>query len=151
MDDLRQPKTKMQMRSGPLWRADPASLTARGTTETGTAAGPTLVHSQIHSQWWRCRWLADQGVTCTNGQVPIRNTKKLNYLSSSDRLPRSNVGQSCEKSVKTHEIRQIFLRRRRAGRIYLVVPIECVSWLCGSKYTKYAVFSAQVQIHKIQT
>ena len=43
MDDLRQPKTKMQMRSGPLWRADPASLTAR-TTETGTAAGPTLVY-----------------------------------------------------------------------------------------------------------
>ena len=41
MDDLRQPKPKMQM-SGPLWRADPASLTAR-TTETGTAAGPTLV------------------------------------------------------------------------------------------------------------
>ena len=26
----------------PLWRADPASLTAR--TETGTAAGPTLVN-----------------------------------------------------------------------------------------------------------
>ena len=46
-----------------------------------------------------------------------RNTKKLNYLSSSDRLPRSNVGQSCEKSMKTHEIRQNFLRLRRAGRI----------------------------------
>ena len=42
MDDLRQPKTKMKVRSGPTLRADPASLTAR-TTETGTAAGPTLV------------------------------------------------------------------------------------------------------------
>ena len=47
--------------------------------------------------------MADQGVTCTNVQVPTRNTKKLNYLSSSDRLPRSNIGQICEKSMKPHE------------------------------------------------
>ena len=37
--------------------------------------------------------MTDQGVTCTNGQVPIPNTNNLNDLSSSDRLPRSNVGR----------------------------------------------------------
>ena len=84
------------------WKQIHSKYTAKYTVSGGGAGG------------WQTR---ESHAQMVKSQSEIPKSKKLNYLSSSDRLPRSNVGQSCEKSMKTHEIRQIFLRLRRAGRI----------------------------------
>ena len=81
-------------------------------------------------------WQTRESHACTNGQVPIRNTKKLNYLSSSDRLPRSNVGQSCEKSTKTHEIRQ-------------KIPSPAGALVGSSGPHRVCILALWEQIHKI--
>ena len=130
----------------PRWEIHRVGVANTQNTLCFWPASKYTANTQPNTQWrW---WLADQGVTCTNVQVPTRNTKKLNYLSSSDRLPRSNIGQICEKSMKPHEKRQIFLRLRRAGRIYWsrcsvypgFVGGNTQNTLCfqpKSKYTKY--------------